>query len=66
MNERKPCPFCGNEYPLLYKDYYSGCYMIHCPNCDIYFRIGAGEKETIRERIISAWNRRYDEKANHR
>lgn len=33
-------------------------WRIECPQCDIRFSLGAGEKEKIKERIIEAWNRR--------
>lgn len=57
MQELKPCPFCGHK-PLLRYMKSGGYYRIDCPNCDIVFRVGAGAKERIPERIIHAWNRR--------
>ncbi len=58
MAELKPCPFCGNEHPTLIYQRSLALYKIHCPMCDIYFRLGAGGKENIEERIVEAWNRR--------
>lgn len=57
-NELKPCPFCGNEWPTIKLNNYSATWEIRCPQCDIAFRLGAGEKERIKERIVSAWNSR--------
>lgn len=63
MEKLKPCPFCGYEYPLMRESEYNGFIEISCENCDIRFRLGPGAKEKMKERIISAWNRRtIDEK----
>lgn len=59
--ELKPCPFCGNEYPIIHPVKVSvtrSIYEIYCPGCDAYFRLGAGEHQYIEERIVRAWNRR--------
>ena len=58
VSNLKPCPFCGYEHPTL--TYWSGggCWRIDCPNCDIVFRLGAGAKEKMKDRIVDAWNRR--------
>ena len=57
--ELKPCPFCGNEYPTIFLSFNSvGHWQIECPQCDIRFRLGSGEKERIKERVVEAWNRR--------
>lgn len=58
MQKLKPCPFCTNPYPTITQNYYSGTFEIRCPECDIVFRLGAGEKGHIEQRIIDAWNRR--------
>ena len=53
-----PCPFCGYEHPVMTFWKGGGCWRIDCPNCDIVFRLGAGGKEEMKDRIIAAWNRR--------
>lgn len=58
MVELKPCPFCGNEYPEITYRRSLAHWQIYCPECDIWFRLGAGAKEKIRARIVFAWNRR--------
>lgn len=58
MSELKPCPFCGNEHPMLIHKRALALYLIHCPICDTYFRLGSGGKENIEECIVNAWNRR--------
>lgn len=58
MRELKPCPFCGNEWPTITYSNSHGIWVISCPSCDIRFRLGAGEKEKIKERIVYAWNLR--------
>lgn len=61
----KPCPFCGYEFPTLLFSNSGGFYFVTCENCDTKFRLGAGKKERIKERIVDAWNRRaHDEKAD--
>ena len=63
--ELKPCPHCGNEFPILRPEKVSttrSLYRIYCPACDAYFTLGAGEKQYIEERIVRAWNRRPDRK----
>ena len=59
--ELKPCPFCGNEFPVLRMSSMEGYYKIECPQCDTRFTLGAGEKQKIRDRIVAAWNRRTGE-----
>ncbi len=54
-----PCPFCGYEHPVITFWKGGGCWRIVCPSCDIVFRLGAGGKEEMKERIIAAWNRRH-------
>lgn len=54
----KPCPFCGNEWPTITLNSYSATWEIRCSQCDIVFRLGAGEKARIRERIVERWNSR--------
>lgn len=56
--ELKACPFCGNENPTIIWFNSIAYWQIECPMCDIRFRIGAGEKERMKERVIEAWNRR--------
>ena len=58
LHELKPCPFCGNPYPMITMNNYAGTWEISCPECDIRYRLGAGEKGRIRERIVHNWNRR--------
>ena len=58
MNELKPCPFCGNEHPTIIFLNSVFHWQIECAVCDIRFRLGAGEKEKIKERTVDAWNRR--------
>ena len=55
-----PCPFCGNEFPLIKHDYWGDFWKIYCPKCGMVFHLDAGEKAKIRDRIISVWNRRYN------
>lgn len=56
----KPCPFCGNEHPSIMFLRSMAYWQVHCPRCDIRFRLGAGQKETIKARVIEGWNRRPD------
>ncbi len=59
-NKLKPCPFCGNEFQTITYFNSVAMWQIACPQCDIRFRLGAGEKERIKDRVIEAWNRRVD------
>ena len=56
--ELLPCPFCGDEFPGVQFVKWGNFYQIYCAGCDTYFRLGAGAKQEIRERLVSAWNRR--------
>lgn len=54
----KPCPFCGYEHPnIMFKNGY-GAFVISCEQCGTVFHFQAGEREKIKDRLISAWNRR--------
>lgn len=63
MDELKPCPFCGNEYPTITESNGYGI-RIRCPQCNIsftrdYYETGRGELGRVR--TIEAWNRRAGE-----
>lgn len=57
----KPCPFCGNEYPLLGYEHMIDVVKICCPHCQIEFlpEIIFGYQKD-KEKLIKAWNRRAD------
>lgn len=59
MPELKPCPFCGNEYPLTEHRKSTDVYLIRCPQCQIYFMndCTAGHNRN-KQKTIEAWNRR--------
>ena len=57
MSELKPCPFCGNEYPMITEN--SMGVQITCPVCQTKFRCDctAGHDYSKAE-TIKRWNRR--------
>lgn len=55
----KPCPFCGNEYPLIEHEYYTDTVKICCPHCQIEFSLEAiAGHQKDKDKLIKAWNRR--------
>ena len=62
MNKLKPCPFCGNEHPLIRKNLCGAFYHIDCPTCQTQFSTdNTSGSSKSRERTIAAWNRREGE-----
>lgn len=61
MSEVKllPCPFCGNEHPIVQFKSSVNLYQIHCPQCQSIFKkdCTAGN-DTKKESLIKAWNTR--------
>lgn len=59
MAELKPCPFCGNEFPMLDNSQGYG-WQIKCPSCEITFSRDsyAFRGELGKTRLFEAWNRR--------
>lgn len=57
----KPCPFCGNEYPMIEHEYYTDTVKICCPHCQSEFSLDctAGHNRD-KDKLIKAWNRRSD------
>ncbi len=59
MENLKPCPFCGNEYPLVAHET-GDYYHIECPHCQIiFYDSSAARHEKELKGMIDAWNRRY-------
>ena len=61
MEQLKPCPFCGNEFPTLTKCY-GNIYIVACPQCQTYFGCDctAGHDRS-KEETIARWNSRVNE-----
>lgn len=61
MSKLSPCPFCGNEHPLIKQNSYG--VEISCPNCQTIFRCDctAGHNMFV-EDTIKHWNRRIETK----
>jgi Lar family restriction alleviation protein len=57
MNELKPCPFCGEDNPIMQvdKEEYSLTYCVQCWHCDCRTDDYPNEEEAIER-----WNRRAD------
>ena len=64
QQELKPCPFCGDDYIVLYLEYTTsryfhahewkiGCQTIGCCGCHVY-----GHNFDTKKKAIEAWNRR--------
>lgn len=66
MEELKPCPFCGNEFPILNYSRAIDIFTVSCPNCHLNVHFGYASAsveigfEKARERAIERWNRRAD------
>ena len=55
----KPCPFCGNGFPVLSHEYYSDTFCIRCPDCQIVFSCDcSGGRDKSVTKLMDAWNRR--------
>ena len=60
MDELKPCPFCGFDYPEIWKHNqkttpYGRYYTVGCPMCGVEIR------EQYEYEAIERWNRRADD-----
>ena len=62
MNEElKPCPFCGGEADIMYKNSPYDCrgtiyFDVRCTNNSCYLREGAGYLSLDKSDIIERWN----------
>lgn len=57
MNELKPCPFCGFDYPEIWEHNqqttpYGQYYTVKCPWCGVEIR------EQYEYEAVERWNRR--------
>ena len=59
MDELKPCPFCGDEFPVVRHFGSTDTYAIQCNNCQTLFSMDctAGHDRKL-DITIAAWNRR--------
>ena len=57
LKKLKPCPYCGNTGPMLYKQN-NGLFYVHCGRylCDTTFEVYF----TSKEECIKAWNENAD------
>jgi uncharacterized CHY-type Zn-finger protein len=56
-NQLKPCPFCGNEHPLIKSDSYG--VEISCPNCQTKFRCDCTAGHDFnKDETVRRWNKR--------
>ncbi len=64
----KPCPFCGNAFPVIRPSAVCvslSIIKIYCPTCDTYFMLGShGGNEYSEEKTVAAWNRRAEKEEN--
>ena len=64
MENLKPCPFCGNEFPTISFWSGGGCRRVDCPQCGIVFRAKSGGREMNMDNVVDAWNRRTNDANN--
>lgn len=64
MDRLKPCPFCGDEFPVIRFFKSTGTYAIQCNHCQTMFSMDcAAGRDRSKEVTIAAWNRRTGKEA---
>lgn len=53
--ELKPCPFCGNQKPMLLDNTPSSCCYVECRECSV-----RTNEYTTKARASIVWNRRWE------
>jgi predicted RNase H-like nuclease (RuvC/YqgF family) len=62
MSELKPCPFCGDEEPVIIR--LAGSFVCGCPTCEAEVRVDTNETSTTckvqkcKIKCIELWNKR--------
>ena len=58
----KPCPHCGDEFPVLRHFGSTDTYAIQCNHCQTLFSLDCtGGHDRDKDKTIEAWNRRADD-----